>query len=227
MLMKKIVVFTGAGISAESGLSTFRDHGGLWDEFPIEEVATVNAWINNPKKVIGFYNLRRKNCLNAQPNMAHQNIKKLEKKFNVQIITQNIDDLHERAGSEKILHLHGEIMFSRSTKTGKTFRIKKDLKYGDKCPDNFLLRPHVVWFGEAVPKMQEAYKIIYKANILIIIGTSLKVYPAADLINFVSENCKVYLIDPDPELNISKVTHIKKNAVSGTKELYEKLMVDD
>ena len=174
-----------------------------------------------------FYNLRRKNCLNAQPNMAHQNIKKLEKKFNVQIITQNIDDLHERAGSEKILHLHGEIMFSRSTKTGKTFRIKKDLKYGDKCPDNFLLRPDVVWFGEAVPKMQEAYKIIYKANILIIIGTSLKVYPAADLINFVSENCKVYLIDPDPELNISKVTHIKKNAVSGTKELYEKLMFDD
>ena len=225
--MKKIVVFTGAGISAESGLSTFRDHGGLWDEFPIEEVATINAWINNPKKVMDFYNLRRKNCLNAQPNMAHQNIKKLEKKFNVQIITQNIDDLHERAGSEKTLHLHGEIMFSRSTKTGKTFRIKKDLKYGDKCPDNFLLRPDVVWFGEAVPKMQEAYKIIYKANILIIIGTSLKVYPAADLINFVSENCKVYLIDPDPELNISKVTHIKKNAVSGTKELYEKLMFDD
>ena len=227
MLMKKIVVFTGAGISAESGLSTFRDHGGLWDEFPIEEVATINAWINNPKKVMDFYNLRRKNCLNAQPNMAHQNIKKLEKKFNVQIITKNIDDLHERAGSEKILHLHVEIMFSRSTKTGKRFRIKKDLNYGDKCPDNFLLRPDVVWFGEAVPKMQEAYNIIYKANILIIIGTSLKVYPAADLINFVSENCKVYLIDPDPELNISKVTHIKKNAVSGTKELYEKLMFDD
>ena len=123
MLMKKIVVFTGAGISAESGLSTFRDHGGLWDEFPIEEVATINAWINNPKKVMDFYNLRRKNCLNAQPNMAHQNIKKLEKKFNVQIITQNIDDLHERAGSEKILHLHGEIMFSRCTNTGIMFRI--------------------------------------------------------------------------------------------------------
>ena len=226
MLMKNIVVFTGAGISAESGLSTFRDNGGLWDKFPVQEVATPNAWINNPKKVIDFYNLRRKKCLNAQPNIAHQNIKKLEKKFNVKIITQNIDDLHERAGSKNVLHLHGEIMLSRSTKTGKTFRIKKDLKYGDKCPENFLLRPHVVWFGEAVPKMQEACNIIYKANIVIIIGTSLKVYPAADLINFVNENCKVFLIDPDPELNISNVTHIKKNAVNGTKELYDKLMMD-
>ena len=226
MLMKNIVVFTGAGISAESGLSTFRDNGGLWDKFPVQEVATPNAWINNPKKVIDFYNLRRKKCLNAQPNIAHQNIKKLEKKFNVKIITQNIDDLHERAGSKNVLHLHGEIMLSRSTKTGKTFRIKKDLKYGDKCPENFLLRPHVVWFGEAVPKMQEACNIIYKANIVIIIGTSLKVYPAADLINFVNENCKVFLIDPDPELNIRKVTHIKKNAVNGTKELYDKLMMD-
>ena len=150
----------------------------------------------------------------------------LEKKFNVKIITQNIDDLHERAGSKNVLHLHGEIMLSRSTKTGKTFRIKKDLKYGDKCPENFLLRPHVVWFGEAVPKMQEACNIIYRANIVIIIGTSLKVYPAADLINFVNENCKVFLIDPDPELNISNVTHIKKNAVNGTKELYDKLMMD-
>ena len=226
MLMKNIVVFTGAGISAESGLSTFRNRWGLWDKFPIEEVATPNAWINNPKKVIDFYNLRRKNCLNAQPNMAHQNIKKLEKKFKVKIITQNIDDLHERAGSKNVLHLHGEIMLSRSTKTGKTFRIKKDLKYGDKCPENFLLRPHVVWFGEAVPKMQEACNIMYKANIVIIIGTSLKVYPAADLINFVNKNCKVFLIDPDPEINISKVTHIKKNAVNGTKELYDKLMMD-
>ena len=224
--MKNIVVFTGAGISAESGLSTFRDNGGLWDKFPVQEVATPNAWINNPKKVIDFYNLRRKKCLNAKPNIAHQNIKKLEKKFNVKIITQNIDDLHERAGSKNVLHLHGEIMLSRSTKTGKTFRIKKDLKYGDKCPENFLLRPHVVWFGEAVPKMQEACNIIYKANIVIIIGTSLKVYPAADLINFVNENCKVFLIDPDPELNISNVTHIKKNAVNGTKELYDKLMMD-
>ena len=224
--MKNIVVFTGSGISAESGLSTFRNHEGLWDKFPIDEVATSNAWINNPKKVIDFYNLRRKKCLNAQPNMAHQNIKKLEKKFNLKIITQNIDDLHERAGSKNVLHLHGEIMLSRSTKTGKTFRIKKDLKYGDKCPENFLLRPHVVWFGEAVPKMQEACNIMFEANIVIIIGTSLKVYPAADLINFVNENCKVFLIDPDPELNIRKVTHIKKNAVKGTKELYDKLMMD-
>ena len=226
MLMKNIVVFTGAGISAESGLSTFRDHGGLWDQFPIEEVATINAWINNPKKVIDFYNLRRKNCLNAQPNMAHQNIKKLEKKFNVTIVTQNIDDLHERAGSKNVLHLHGEIMFSRSTKTGKTYKIRRDLKYGDKCSNNGLLRPHIVWFGEAVPKIQEAYNIVNKANIFIIIGTSLKVYPAADLINFISKNCKVFLIDPDPELNNSEVTHIKKNAVNGTKELYNKLMMD-
>jgi len=226
MLMKNIVVFTGAGISAESGLSTFRDHGGLWDQFPIEEVATINAWINNPKKVIDFYNLRRKNCLNAQPNMAHQNIKKLEKKFNVTIVTQNIDDLHERAGSKNVLHLHGEIMFSRSTKTGKIYKIKRDLKYGDKCSNNGLLRPHVVWFGEAVPKIQEAYNIVNKANIFIIIGTSLKVYPAADLMNFVSKNCKIFLIDPDLELNISKVTQIKKNAVNGTKELYNKLMID-
>ncbi len=226
MLMKNIVVFTGAGISAESGLSTFRDHGGIWDQFPIEEVATINAWINNPKKVIDFYNLRRKNCLNAQPNMAHQNIKKLEKKFNVTIVTQNIDDLHERAGSKNVLHLHGEIMFSRSTKTGKIYKIKRDLKYGDKCSNNGLLRPHVVWFGEAVPKIQEAYNIVNKANIFIIIGTSLKVYPAADLMNFVSKNCKIFLIDPDLELNISKVTQIKKNAVNGTKELYNKLMID-
>ena len=220
MLMKKILVFTGAGISAESGLSTFRDHGGLWDEFPIEE------WINNPRKVIDFYNLRRKNCLNALPNMAHQNIKKLEKKFNVNIITQNIDDLHERAGSKNVIHLHGEIMLTRSIGTGKTYRIRKDLKYGDKCSNDGLLRPHVVWFGEAVPKIQEAYNIVNKANIFIIIGTSLKVYPAADLMNFVSKNCKIFLIDPDLELNISKVTHIKKNAVNGTKELYNKLMID-
>ena len=227
MLMKNIVVFTGAGVSAESGLSTFRDNGGIWDEFPVEEVATLNAWEKNPIKVIEFYNLRRKLCLMAKPNMAHQNIQKLEKKFNVNIITQNIDDLHERAGSKNVLHLHGEIMLSRSTKTGKTFRIKKDLKYGDKCSDNFLLRPHVVWFGEEVPKMKEAYKIINKADVLIIIGTSLKVYPAADLINFIKENCKVFLIDPNPKLNIKKVTHLKKNAVNGTKELYENLMVDN
>ena len=226
MLMKNIVVFTGAGISAESGLSTFRDHGGLWDEFPIEEVATLNAWINNPRKVIDFYNLRRKNCLNALPNMAHQNIKKLEKKFNVNIITQNIDDLHERAGSKNVIHLHGEIMLTRSIGTGKTYRIRKDLKYGDKCSDNFLLRPHVVWFGEDVPKMKEALNIVNNADILIIIGTSLKVYPAADLINFVSENCKIFLIDPNPDLNIVNVTHLKKNAVNGTKELNERLMRD-
>tara|TARA_B100001287_G_scaffold42180_1_gene31305 strand:+ start:70078 stop:70752 length:675 start_codon:yes stop_codon:yes gene_type:complete len=219
--MKHLVVLSGAGISAESGLSTFRDNNGLWDQFPIEEVATFEAWKKNPKKVNDFYNLRRKNCYDAHPNKAHKILADLEKKFKVNIVTQNIDDLHERAGSKNVLHLHGLITNSRSSVTGKIYEIPrgKHIEYGEKCSDGHLLRPDVVWFGEEVPNLSSASKIIQKADILLIIGTSLQVYPAASLIHYCKKNCKKLIIDPD-ELNISTdFFHIKKKAVEGMKEI--------
>ena len=196
--MKKIIVFSGAGISAESGLKTFRDSDGLWENFDINDVATPQAWDANPKLVLEFYNLRRKQVIEAQPNSAHFALAELEKHFDIQIITQNIDDLHERAGSTNILHLHGELLKARSTSNENTFPIgNNDLNLGDKCPDNSQLRPDVVWFGEAVPNMMKAMQICENADLLLIIGTSLTVYPAANLIEFVPEDCKKYLIDPN------------------------------
>ena len=218
--MKKLVIFSGAGISAESGLSTFRDNGGLWDQYPIEEVATYDAWLKNPKKVTEFYNLRRKNCIESKPNDAHFKIASLEKDFNVTVITQNIDDLHERAGSKNILHLHGEIMKSRSTVTNKTYLIDgSKINENDLCPDGHQLRPHVVWFGENVPNMDVAIKMIADADVFVIIGTSLQVYPAAGLIHATKRECLRYIIDPkDVDVPVD-VIHIKKKGSDGIKEL--------
>ncbi len=224
----KIVVFTGAGISAESGIKTFRDHDGLWDNYSIEDVCTYNAWLKNPELVQEFYNQRRKQLYKVNPNPAHYALAKLEKKYDVEIITQNVDDLHERAGSSKILHLHGELKKARSTvDENLVYDIDGyEIKMGDKCEKKSQLRPHIVWFGEAVPKMQEAADICSKANILIVTGTSLNVYPAAGLINSVPQNIPIYLVDPGefkldlyPNLNF-----IKKKAGDGIPELVEILL---
>ena len=198
MKKKRIVVFTGAGISAESGLKTFRDSGGLWEEFKVEEVATPEAWEQNPAMVTEFYNKRRKQVLEASPNAAHKAIVELEKKFDVHVITQNIDDLHERAGSKKVLHLHGEIVKSRSSADPSlTYSIKGwQIKMGDRCELGSQLRPHVVWFGEFVPEMENACKIVATAEIVLIVGTSLNVYPAASLVDFAPADAAKYLIDP-------------------------------
>ena len=225
--MKNLVIFSGAGISAESGLKTFRDSDGLWENFDISEVATPEAWEKNPKLVLEFYNLRRKQVLEAKPNEAHKCIPKLEKKFNVTVITQNIDDLHERSGSKKIVHLHGEILKSRSTLTEKVYTIKSsELNLGDLCEKKSQLRPHIVWFGESVPNMLVASNICEKADILIVIGTSLNVYPAANLIDFVSKKCRIYLIDPKDVLTDSRnnISFIKDVASNGLPILVDELL---
>jgi NAD-dependent deacetylase len=217
-MMKKLIVFSGAGISAESGLKTFRDSDGLWENYDIQKVATPEAWDNDPELVLKFYNMRRKQVMEAQPNKAHYEITKLEEHFDVKIITQNIDDLHERAGSKNILHLHGEILKARSSVEETTYEIKNDeLKIGDLCAKNSQLRPDVVWFGEAVPNMLKAMEICKDADILIIIGTSLSVYPAANIVDFVPDSCEKYLIDPKDVLvsGIKNLTFIKEKASIG------------
>jgi NAD-dependent deacetylase len=220
--MKKLVIFSGAGISAESGLSTFRDNGGLWEHYPIEEVATHAAWVKDPKRVTDFYNMRRKNCIEAEPNDAHHKIALLESKFNVTIITQNIDDLHERAGSKNIIHLHGEIMKSRSCVTNKIFPINgTEIHEKDLCPEGYPLRPHVVWFGENVPNMPVAINILNEADILVIIGTSLQVYPAASLIHETKPKCLRFIIDPNDITVPGDVIHIKKTGSVGIKDFFE------
>lgn len=199
--MKKLVVLTGAGMSAESGISTFRDSGGLWEKYKIDDVATPNAWRRNPALVLDFYNQRRKQLFSVEPNAGHISLAKLEKDFDVHIITQNVDNLHERAGSANVLHLHGELMKVRSTGPGeKVFEVSPDkieINPGDKCPEGFQLRPHIVWFGEAVPEIENAIRITEQADIFLIIGTSLNVYPAAGLLNYVKAGSPIYLIDPN------------------------------
>lgn len=226
--MKKIVVFTGAGISAESGIKTFRDSGGLWEEYDINEVATPQAWDRNKELVLEFYNKRRKQIIEASPNKAHQALAELQKQFEVHIITQNIDDLHERAGSKKVLHLHGEIMKSRSTLDPTLiYQVKKGvISPGDKCEKGSQLRPHIVWFGEMVPEMEKACEIAATADIFIIVGTSLNVYPAAGLVDFAPPGIPVFLIDPnDTNLQNSKsVTVIKEKASTGLSLLAEHLL---
>ncbi|MCA5006411.1 SIR2 family NAD-dependent protein deacylase [Sphingobacterium bovistauri] len=199
MKRQKIVVFTGAGISAESGLQTFRGTDGLWEGHRIEDVATPEAWAKDPKTVQRFYNIRRATCRNASPNTGHLALVELEKYADVQIITQNIDDLHERAGSKSVLHLHGEIMKSQSSKNPElVYPIEGDeIKIDEKCEIGSPLRPHVVWFGEAVPNMSIASRIVKSADVLLIVGTSLQVYPAANLLHDVSPLCKIVLIDPN------------------------------
>jgi NAD-dependent deacetylase len=225
MLKKKktLVVFTGAGISQESGIKTFRDSGGLWEQYRIDEVATPDAWKKNPVLVMDFYNQRRKQVQDAQPNEGHLQLAEWQKEFNVQIITQNIDDLHERAGSKNVLHLHGEIMKSRSTiDQSLVYKMRgPDLKIGDKCEKGSQLRPHIVWFGEAVPDMEIAAEITATAEIFIIVGTSLNVYPAASLIDVAPPNCPKYLVDPGDfaRNDFGNLVHLKEKASSGLKKL--------
>ena len=227
MKKKKIVVFSGAGISAESGIKTFRDSGGLWEEYKIEEVATFDAWKKNKELVLEFYNQRRKQILEAVPNDAHLIVADFQKDFDVQVITQNIDDLHERAGSENVLHLHGEIMKGRSTvKSHLVYPLKHwEIKIGDTCELGSQLRPHIVWFGEDVPEMTKATELAGDADIFITIGTSLNVYPAANLIHVVKNEIPKFLVDPSV-LNLDSVnnlTVIKATAVEGMKLLSKKI----
>ena len=195
--MKNIVVFTGAGISAESGLGTFRDAGGLWENYNIEDVATPEAFDRNPALVLDFYNLRRKQLLNSRPNDAHIYLNKLKEKFHLSIVTQNIDDLHERSGSTDVLHLHGNLREARSVIDNRIYPIEgSELNLGDFCQKGGQLRPNVVWFGEDVPNMQKAINLVVKSDVFIIIGTSLNVYPAASLMNYVRDVERTILIDP-------------------------------
>ena len=220
--MRKLVVLSGAGISAESGLGVFRGSGGLWQEYKIEDVATPEAWQRNRDLVLEFYNLRRKGVLKAKPNQAHSMLAELEKEFEIDIVTQNIDDLHERAGSTRVLHLHGEILKSQSSfRPNLVYEMDSDIiEIGDKCELGSQLRPHVVWFGEAVPMLEVAAEIVSMADILLIIGTSLQVYPASGLVNYAPPNAQVYVIDPNSdELSIgSEVICINKNATEGMED---------
>lgn len=223
----KIVVISGAGISAESGLSTFRDSGGLWEGYNIEEVASPKGWQSNPKKVLEFYNLRRKQAVGAEPNTAHKELADLEETFEVVIVTQNVDDLHERAGSTNVLHLHGELKKARSTEDESVIIDigAEPIKLGDVAEDGAQLRPHVVWFGEMVPMIETAAKEVMDADILIVVGTSLVVYPAAGLIEYVKPNIPKYIIDPaEPQLlDQTDWFHYKENAGTGVKKLAEKI----
>ncbi len=222
MSKQKLVVLTGAGISAESGLRTFRDSDGLWEGYNIEDVATPRAWRKDPQLVLNFYNERRRDVLAAMPNAAHIALAELEAHFDVHIVTQNIDDLHERAGSTKVLHLHGEIIKMRSDKDPhKLYKITKDIKLGDIAKDGSHFRPHVVWFEEPVPMMEQAIPIMYDADVFVLIGTSLAVYPAAGLVDYVRENVTKYVIDKKiPSVSrYSNVVAIEKSATEGIAEL--------
>jgi len=225
--MKKLVVLSGSGISAESGLKTFRDMGGLWEQYDVYEVASPRAWERDPSLVLRFYNERRKQLLNALPNAGHLGLVELEKMFEVYIITQNVDDLHERAGSSKVLHLHGELRKSRSTKNPSlVYDIEgPELNIGDVCELGSQLRPHVVWFGEDVPAIGEAAAEVASADIFVVIGTSLNVYPAAGLLNYTKPGIPVFLIDPG-EVRAradENFTFIKEPAGKGVKKLIEQL----
>jgi NAD-dependent deacetylase len=228
-MIKKIVVFSGAGMSAESGIQTFRDNGGLWEQYRVEDIATPEAWKRDPELVTQFYNQRRKQIIETNPNEAHVSIQRLESMYNVTVITQNIDDLHERAGSKKVLHLHGNIRFSKSSGPNQenTYYpiLGWELSAEDRCPDGYRLRPHVVWFGEEVPLLEAAAAIISTADLLIIIGTSLRVYPAAGLIREVSKHSTVYLIDPKADTMClpNGIHAITDTAVGGMSVLYKQL----
>lgn len=220
--MQKIAVLTGAGISAESGISTFRDAKGLWENHDIMEVASPEGWIKNPELVLAFYNKRRQQLKEVEPNAAHYYLKELEKKYEVVIITQNVDDLHERAGSSTVIHLHGELLKVRSEKNQKLiYDWKEDIILGDLAEDGAQLRPHIVWFGEMVPMMERAMREVVSANILLVIGTSLQVYPAASLIDYIAYGNPVYVIDPSsiPIPNDPHIQIIQKSATEGVKEL--------
>ncbi len=225
--MKNLVILSGAGISAESGIKTFRDADGLWEGHDIMEVASPYGWKKNPQKVLDFYNQRRRQLFEVYPNKAHKALAELEKHYQVNIITQNVDDLHERAGSSRILHLHGELLSVRSQKDPNlVYRWEKDLNLGDLAKDKSQLRPDIVWFGEAVPLLEEAISLVKQAHLLIIIGTSLQVYPAASLYTHAHKDALIYYIDPN-----AKNAHLHKNvqcindsAVHAMQDLMPKLI---
>lgn len=221
MSKKKLIVLTGAGISAESGLKTFRDSDGLWEGYDVMEVATPGAWRKNPRLVLDFYNERRKNVAAANPNPAHTGLAELEKNFEVTIITQNIDDLHERAGSTNVLHLHGEIFKMRSEQDESLVKeIKGDINLGDLAEDGAQYRPHIVWFEEPVPKIEEAIPIVHSADYFAVIGTSLVVYPAAGLIHYIRPGIPKFIIDKKiPFTSLTDLTIIEKPASEGINDL--------
>ena len=225
--MKNVVVLSGAGISAESGIKTFRDENGLWEGHDVMVVASPEGWKNNQELVLDFYNKRRRQLKTVQPNAAHEALVKLEEKYHVDIITQNVDDLHERAGSSQVTHLHGELFKVRSTfDEDLILDWKDDLNLGDFCEHNSQLRPHVVWFGEQVPMLEVAVNLVEKANLLIIVGTSMQVYPAASLMHYAPEHTPVYFIDPNPSINSSdKIEVIAQKASIGVVELVNRLML--
>ena len=226
--MKKLVFLTGAGMSAESGISTFRDSGGLWEQYPVMQVASIEGYEANPELVINFYNDRRKQLLDVKPCEGHRLVASMEKDYDVTVVTQNVDNLHEKAGSSKVIHLHGELMKATSSINPNDSRcivtLPEDnpvIRMGQKAADGSQLRPFIVWFGESVPMIEPAIEEVMKADIVVVIGTSLNVYPAAGLLSYVNRDCKIYLIDPadvryDRSLGI---THIKKGASEGMKEL--------
>lgn len=224
--MKHISVLTGAGISAESGVKTFRDHDGLWEGHDVMQVATPQGFEQNPELVLDFYNKRRRQLKTVSPNKAHERLVDLEMQFEVDIITQNVDDLHERAGSSKVTHLHGELMKARSVHDESLiYDWTEDLKLGDVNEKDHQLRPHVVWFGEAVPMMDKAIQILQQTDIIIIVGTSMQVYPAAGLIDFAPENTPIYFIDPSPSIQSSQHIHIfAENATTGVEKVVDELL---
>ena len=222
--MKKIIVLSGAGISQESGIQTFRGEDGLWEGHRVEDVATPEAWMSNPNLVMEFYNQRRKNVLQALPNKAHRALVQLESSYDVHIITQNVDDLHERAGSKQVLHLHGLIRQARSVQSGEVYDIEgSELNLGDLCPRGAQLRPHIVWFGEDVPMIEPAIEIISLADIVIVVGTSLLVYPAASLLNYAPSEAPIYLVDPDTPIEHPRVKHIREKATYGMQSVLQEL----
>ena len=225
--MKNIVILSGAGMSADSGLKTFRDHDGLWEGHDVMEVASPEGWESDRELVLDFYNQRRRNLLEAKPNAGHEALVRLEENYNVEIITQNVDDLHERAGSMNVHHLHGELLKVRSTGDPTlVYDWEDDLNNGDMCKKGYQLRPHIVWFGEAVPMIEKAAQITSKADILIIIGTSLAVYPAAGLIHYAQENIPKYLIDPKiPHgVQLNNIKFIQQTAQNGVPPLIEDIL---
>jgi NAD-dependent deacetylase len=229
--MKHIVVLSGAGMSAESGISTFRDSGGLWEQHSIEDVATPEGFRRNPQLVLDFYNARRKAAFEAKPNKGHIGLAEMEKDYKISIITQNVDNLHERAGSTTVLHLHGELDKVRSTTDPSLIYTltpdNAEIKAGDKCGKGSQLRPHIVWFGEAVPMIEKAIEVVQTADVLVVIGTSLNVYPAAGLLNYIRRDTPVYLIDPNEVKVYQQDIHfIKKGASEGVEELRKLLKKD-
>ena len=230
--MKKIVVLTGAGISAESGINTFRDAGGLWEGHDVMEVASPEGWHKNPELVLDFYNQRRKQLLEVEPNAGHKELVRLEATHNVVIVTQNVDDLHERAGSKGIIHLHGELLKVRSVQDESLIYDCTDaIKMGDTCELGAQLRPHIVWFGEMVPMLALAAKHIAEAEIVLIIGTSMQVYPAAGLVGYAPPFCPVYYIDPKPSINYElkhnkNLTVVAEKATIGVKQVVDQILSD-